>query len=407
MLQLLQTYIPSEPPLVLADGAPQRTAGSGGILVGGSDGMIVRLERRGTSIVRLDTGAEDVEWMYPSLVPLAPESRIVASPDGRAIAIESGDLGQAGCGDPIVVGADRGRFRPFPSDAFELVSTLAWAPDGSALYAVRRPTVDAAGNPYFRADNGTVLPGQGTVLRWDSRTGEVTELGSECGTCESIAVSPDGTKLAAWGNGRLWVHEESGWRAFFDLPFESPAGSIIRGWADNDSIVTAELHQIGMDGTVLAAWPAPCCHGTGYEGVLSPDGTTLAGITMGREFTTWNVTLLDVGDGSTRSIWETQDVPGCTSFKARSSGRAECEAAGQPTPGPMAISGYARVVAWAPDGSAVLVLDSGTDTTAVRLFIVPLDGGGAGDPAAVDVPDLSATMGFPNVGPAIAWVPNP
>jgi hypothetical protein len=75
--------------------------------------------------------------------------------------------------------------------------------------------------------------------------------------------------------------------------------------------------------------------------------------------------------------------------------------------GPMAISGYARVVAWAPDGSAVLVLDSGPSTSAARLFVVPIGGSGPGDPVTVDVPDLSATMGFPNIGPAVAWLPNP
>jgi hypothetical protein len=46
-------------------------------------------------------------------------------------------------------------------------------------------------------------------------------------------------------------------------------------------------------------------------------------------------------------------------------------------------------------------------TTEARVFVVPLDGSGPGEPVTVDVPDLSPKMGFPNMGPAVVWLPNP
>jgi hypothetical protein len=64
-------------------------------------------------------------------------------------------------------------------------------------------------------------------------------------------------------------------------------------------------------------------------------------------------------------------------------------------------------VAWAPDGSSVVLLDQVVDSTDAVIRIVATDASGATDPLTVRVPDLSAELGFPNVGPAVAWLPPP
>jgi hypothetical protein len=293
---------------------------------------------------------------------LDPMGRLVASPDGRAVAFEAGDLGQAGCGDPIVVPAANGLHRPFPGRAFELISDLAWAPDGSALYAIRRPTLDAPAL-HRRADG------------WCSQRG-------------------------------LWhgavVGRPRGW-----CPARPTTGTGLLGWTSDSAVVlNGDGRTVSLDGQTASSWSAPCCHGTGFGGPLSPDGTTIAGVTLDNDFVHHSVTLLDVRDGSTRIIWNAPNELGCNAFSEGSTGRAGCLAGPHPTPGsPDAMSGYARVVAWAPDGSAVLLLDQNPDTAAATLKVVPVDGSGAGAKVAVEVPDLSGTLGFPNVGPAVVWLP--
>lgn len=410
MVQLLETY-PTDPPTGgLPPGATTRTTGAGDLLVTtvgpGGTAVIGRFDASsGVARPSEATGAED--RVFPSLIPVDPRSRFVPSPDGRALAVEAGDLGAAGCGDPIVVLADGGRVRPFPSGAFDLVSGLAWAPDSSALYAVRRSTIDASGRPFRDPQTEEIAAGPGTVLRWDATTGEVTALGGDCGRCLDLRVSPDGMRLLANDGTAPWLYEPaSGWRRFGD-DWASAGGSA--AWVDATSVAINDEfrggRRVALDGTVLAEWSQPCCHGTGFGGPVSPDGSTMADITLSSDFVAYRLVLLDLRDGSTRVAWSSPDPRGCTVFEEGSPGREECEASDLPSPGPDMISGSARVAAWAPDGSAVLVLDQAIDSTTTRLVVVPVDASGPRGHATFDAPDLSATLGFPNVGPGVAWLP--
>jgi hypothetical protein len=404
MLQLLQTYVVDAG----GDGSPPRELGNGDLLYTSSaqaDLWVERLRREGNRLVAEDFPGPD-NVVFPSLVPPTPTGRIVPSPDGTELAIEAGDLGQAGCGDPIVVHAEGGRTRPFTATAFQLISDLAWAPDGSALYAVRRPTADGAGKPYWDPDIARPIAGPDTVLRWDVATDDVAELATGCGPCRSLVVSPDGQRLAAWGDGQVWVFEDGAWRAFATLEINFPTDNpILLGWVDDSSVVTMDRRIVGVDGTKVAAWPEPCCQGTGYPSVLSPDRTTLAGVTGGSNFDERSVTLLDLRTGETRNIWTTPSYLDCSELFADE--QRACQVTPAPSADPMALSGYAFVAAWSPDGTAVLVAQPFLDSTRMRLWVVPTDGSGPGPGLDVQVPDLSGRYGFPNQGSGLAWLPMP
>jgi dipeptidyl aminopeptidase/acylaminoacyl peptidase len=333
------------------------------------------------------------ERRFPSSwgFPHDPIARLVPSPDGRALAVEEGDLGLAGCGDPILLLADGGAVRPFPTGPFELVTDLAWAPDGSALYGVRRATVDRDGRPFFKTEEGEVFNGPGVVVRWDTATGAVTTIAGPCGTCGALYVAPDGRHLAtATRDGEVLVHSvDAGWRSV------ATGTTGLAGWADAGAMITLDGRRIDLDGRTLASWDAPCCHGTGYSGPLSPDGSTMAGMTLSDDFGSWRVTLLDTSDGSTREIWEP---------RPRRVGDRPVPTQAGSTTGPVP-GGYAQVAAWAPDGSAVVVVEPTPDSTDATLWVVPVDGSGPSAAIAITVPDMSATLGFPNVGPSVVWLP--
>jgi hypothetical protein len=197
MLQLMATYV-TDPLSALPPGPPQITLGLDDVLIAGvrnGRGAILRFDGSSGALVPADDGRERA---FASLVPVSGLNRFAASPDGRALSIEEGDFGQAGCGDPIVLLNAGGRMRPFPAGPFEIVSDVAWAPDGSAMYAVRRPTIDGAGAPFVDKDTGEATAGPGTVLRWDTATATVSELGSPCAGCPlgALFVSPDGRFVA-------------------------------------------------------------------------------------------------------------------------------------------------------------------------------------------------------------------
>ena len=336
---------------------------------------------------------DGVELPFQSAVissSIDPAGRLVASRDGRAVAFEAGDFGQAGCGDPIVVPAGNGYRRPFLGRAFEMVSDLAWAPDGSALYGIRRPTLDALGQPY------SDFVGPATMLRWDTATGEVTELPAGCEDCSKIFVSPDGTHLAAESAGTIKVYDTRGrWR---DLV----AGYDLAGWADDGSVVVNEDgagRRVTLDGRVAAQWDVPCCHFS-FHGPLSPDGTTVAAVTVDNDVVHRSVTLLDVRDGTSRAIWSAPAVKDCSGLSRNDPG---CQPVPHPTPNTTnGLTGSARIVAWAPDSSAVLLLDMDPDSTAATLRVVPVDGSGARSPVTVEDPALSETLDW---SPSIVWLP--
>jgi hypothetical protein len=178
------------------------------------------------------------------------------------------------------------------------------------------------------------------------------------------------------------------------------------GWADASHLVLNDgINGLtGLDGSTRP-WQEPCCHGTGFSGPLSPDGSTIAGMTLNSDFVHYSVTLLNVADGSSSTVLTVQDVRGCSAFSDGSSGRADCEAAHPETIGPDAMSGYARAAAWSPTGDAVLVLDQRPDSAAGAVRIVKTDGSGAGPIVSVDLLDLSETLGFPNAAPRVIWLP--
>jgi hypothetical protein len=252
------------------------------------------------------------------------------------------------------------------------------------------------------------MRGPGTVLRWDAATGNVTELGGSCGACGPLFVSPDGSRLAteveANGIRTIYVYEAAAWRTL-------TAGQGLVGWSDASSIVLLDGRRVGLDGSTLTEWHEPCCHETGFGGPLSSDGTMVAGITLDGDFVHHSLTILDVRDGTSRTVWTTPDLRGCTAFDAHSSERAECDATSSLPPDatldPSAgISGYAQVVAWSADDRSVVVLDRDQDTAGARLRIVPIDGSGPSRPLTIPAADLSSTynMGYPDIGPAIAWL---
>ena len=285
---------------------------------------------------------------------------MVVSPDGRAIAFEAGDLSGAGCGDPIVVSATDGYRRPFPDRAHALTSDLAWAPDGTALYGIRRPTLDARGAAY------TDKLGPGTVLRWDTATGAVTELPAGCEDCSRLFVSPDGTHVAAEGAGlvRLW-DADRGWR-------ELTSDGGLLGWADDRSVVLSS-GRVDLDGGSVVRWDPPETARHFSTGpLLSRDGTTIAAMTMSSDLKHDDVILIDVRDGSTRVIWSPLIGRDCELTPLMD--RRGCLEHGYAMPGPDTVSWSPRVAAWAPDGSAVLILDPNLSETAATLRVVSVDG---------------------------------
>ena len=380
MFQLLSTWVLDDPQAPLPAGKPQRTVGNDDIVfMSGS----ARPGVPGSySIGRVSTAADGPalrphvdDQVFPSDPVSDARARIVPSPDGRSMAIEEGDLGAAGCGDPVVLLADGGARRPFPTGAFQLVGDLTWAPDGSALYGVRRPTIYPSGVPYYNRETGVHLQGPGTVLRWDTATGAATELAGSCGACGNVFVSPDGTHLVTEDDstspGTIYLRDGDAWRVL-------TRGDGLLGWSDDSSIVLLDGRRFGLDGSTLAQWNEPCCHGTGFGGPLSPDGTTVAGMTLDNDFGHHSLTLLDVRDGSSHAIWTAPD----------------------------SVSGYAQIVAWSPDGRSVALLDVQPDKDQASLRIVQVDGSGSGQPVTIPVPDIAHiyNTGFPNDGPAVAWL---
>ncbi len=306
----------------------------------GNGDVLVRINTDasgGTGIERLDpsqsppspvessAGGELALQSAPVSSSVARGARMVVSPDGRAVAFEAGDLGSVGCGDPIVVSAKDGYRRPFPGRAYELISDLAWAPDGSSLYGIRRPTRDASGVAY------TDALGPGTVLRWDTATGKMTELPAGCEDCSQLFVSPNGTHIAAEGAGVVRFYDaDGGWR-------QLTSGEGLLGWADDQSIVLRS-GRVDLDGGSVVRWDSPETARHFSTGpLLSRDGTTIAAMTLSSDLKHENVTLIDVRDGSTRIIGSL--LIGVDCELVAMADRRSCPAHGYAMPGPGTVSG--------------------------------------------------------------------
>ena len=119
----------------------------------------------------------------------------------------------------------------------------------------------------------------------------------------------------------------------------------------------------------------------------------MAGMTLRDDFGSWRVTLLDTSTGSTREIWDPAPA------------RQDDPPRGGVPGGVGGPDGYSRVMAWAPDGSAVVVVALQPDSTDAVLWIVPVDGSGPSAEIAITVPDMTAKLGFPNIGPSVVWLP--
>jgi hypothetical protein len=106
MFQLLSTWVLDDPAAPIPAGRPQRTLGSDDIIFmsgsapsGASSGpgrfSLGRVSTGGGSPTLLDP---TVDRVFSSDPISDARGRIVPSPDGRALAVEEGDLGAAGCG---------------------------------------------------------------------------------------------------------------------------------------------------------------------------------------------------------------------------------------------------------------------------------------------------------------------
>ena len=265
-----------------------------------------------------------------------------------------------------------------------MISDLAWAPDGSALYGIRRPTRDARAVAYTKT-------GPGTVLRWDTATGKMTELPAGCEDCSQLFVSPDGTHIAAEGEGVVRLYDaDGGWRRL-----TSEEGLL--GWADDRSIVLRS-GRVDLDGGSVVRWEAPQTGPLPARGqILSRDGATIAAVTLSSDLKHEDVTLIDVRGGSTRVIGSLLIGADCEFVGLAD--RRSCLEHGYAMPGPGTVSEDARVAAWAPDGSAVLILDPNRSETAVTLRVVPVDGSGARAPVAAQVDFPLSVVWLPATAP--------
>ena len=188
---------------------------------------------------------------------------------------------------------------------------------------------------------------------------------------------------------------DAGWRPWIFLKATTDDGLV--GWADDSSIVL-DSGRVNLDGEWIRRWDA-----LGTTGPLSRDGTSVAGITTSSDLRREDVTLIDTREGSRHVIWSAPAVIDCGGLRA---GTKTCQPGPDPTSNPSdGITAYARIAAWAPDGSAVLLLDQQPDSTSATLRVVSVDGSGAGPKATIDVPDLSGILGYPNIGPSIIWLP--
>ena len=384
MVQLTESWGTGGPGDPVAVG-PATTHADGYILMATRDGVLRAFD--GSTGVPAKA-VTDGDGRIPGIagydgLPIAEGGEIVPSPDGRAIAVEEGDLGAAGCGEPFLRSAEGSVLSPFAVRAFQTIRNLVWAPDGTALYGILRATIDAAGNPVTVP--GPEHPGpsyaSGVVLRWDVQSRQVTDLGNPCPTCwlTNLAVSPDGSNVVVNTAGHAtWVRGLDGsWRGIGDtleMIGWTPDGLMVVDGYDHIDTVDLDGRQVMTSGHI-------CCHGNGYGGLLSPDGTQVVGSTLSADFKARDIVIVDVRDGSQRMIAK---MP-----SQNPNFQCPCE--------PATVTKVPRgvIVGWAPDGRSLLFLDQGQDPSVATMWSLALDTLTASEP--IEVPSHRP--------PVIAWLP--
>lgn len=398
VVQFLSTWIAWEQVPPVRPG-PAQARDNGLILVAQPDGLMVAIEADGTTLTRVEPGGEPTPDAPPyASFPVAPGGRITPAPDGRAVAVEVGDLGAAGCSEPVIRFAHGGLVRPFGVRAYQAVRDVVWAADASALYGILRATIATDGEP-LRTDS-VVIPGDpGTILRWDVAQRTVADLGTPCGTCglQQVMVSPDGARLVVWtSQGTFVLDETDAWR---------PIGEVSRGigWTPPGLLIVDgydRIDTITLDGGVVATSGRICCHGNGYGGVVSPDGSTVIGSTLRDDFLGRDVVAVDTATGAQRTIATMPALAGCGVFDAGSSGRTDCEARAGPSFGATPRIPAATILAWSPDGRWLLMWSGGTERnpTSAGLWIWAVDGSSSGHVLVIPASD-------DGVPPSAAWLP--
>ena len=379
---------------------------NGFILMALRFGQIAAIDTTGGSLALFTDGSDSIPGGMDSYVgfPLKTLGDIVPSPNGRAVAVEEAGIYLAGCGDPLVKFASGLVVRPFPSAPSETVTELAWAPDGSALYGIRRPVGDAAvtGEKDF-------VPAPGRLLRWVADTRTVTDLGTPCAGCilDAPAVSPDGTRIAVhhWladappspftDSPQIAVLDPDGsWRTI------DVTGELV-GWTPDGHIVTEPYERIDIsdiDGRPVATSGRICCHGNGYGGVLSADGTMVVGSTLSNDFLGRDLVVVDTRDGRQQTIAR---LPDCDAVIQGSVPRAECGSGSDPA-NPV-IPSTSRPIAWSPDSRWLLLLDANPDAARATLRVMSADGSTSWPPIDIRLADLEG--GSWDSDPAVAWLP--
>jgi WD40 repeat protein len=192
------------------------TADGTAVISGGRDGRIVRSEVQGSGTRTL---AE----------PGSTVTDVVLSPDGLTVASSNFN------GAVLLTAVDTGETRTLqpagdtsgPLGGFEWMTSVAFTPDGAALYGGSR---------------------EGKLRRWLLPSGAVSPVADMGGDNEivDLAVSPDGTRLAVLSGGTLrWLDTASGtWTAdapigdaFVSIAFD-PTGSQVAYASSGGAAVT-------------------------------------------------------------------------------------------------------------------------------------------------------------------------